>query len=91
MIGIFDFLLGAVVVGTIGSVAKAAVEGGGKRRRYNELRTEADEHRAVTDQMNSEIDRLRDRVSVLERLATDEDRKLASEIERLRRDDRPNL
>jgi hypothetical protein len=39
-------------------------------------------------EMMSEIQRLKDRVAVLERLATDGDRKLAGEIERLRSDSR---
>lgn len=34
-----------------------------------------------------EIQRLKDRVAVLEKLATDDDRKLAGEIDRLRGDD----
>lgn len=39
-------------------------------------------------EMMSEVQRLKDRVAVLERLATDGDRKLAGEIERLRSDQR---
>ena len=35
-------------------------------------------------EMMSELQRLKDRVAVLERLATDSDRKLAGEIDRLR-------
>ncbi len=35
----------------------------------------------------SEIQRLKERVAVLEKLATDDDRKLAGEIDRLRGDD----
>ena len=38
--------------------------------------------------MMTEIQRLKDRVAVLERLATDGDRKLAGEIDRLRSDQR---
>lgn len=34
-----------------------------------------------------EITRLKERVAVLEKIATDDDRKLAGEIDRLRRDD----
>jgi uncharacterized protein YlxW (UPF0749 family) len=41
-------------------------------------------------QTRTEVARLQDRVNVLERLATDGDRKLASDIERLRRDERPD-
>jgi uncharacterized protein YlxW (UPF0749 family) len=40
-------------------------------------------------QTRADMARLQDRVNVLERLATDGDRKLASDIERLRRNDHP--
>ena len=50
-------------------------------------RSEADEH--MIGSMQQQIDKLTDRVSVLERLLTDDDRKLAREIDRLR--DRPSL
>jgi hypothetical protein len=43
----------------------------------------------VTIHMQQEIDRLTQRVQVLERLVTDDDRKLANEIDRLRTDRRP--
>jgi hypothetical protein len=43
---------------------------------------------ASETEMLSEIQRLKDRVAVLERLATDNDRKLAGEIDRLRDDRR---
>jgi hypothetical protein len=50
----------------------------------------AEDERLITD-MAGKIDKLSSRVAVLEKLLTDEDRKLASEIERLRRDDRPSV
>ncbi len=40
--------------------------------------------RTMVGNMEAEIQRLKDRVAVLEKLATDDDRKLASEIDRLR-------
>jgi hypothetical protein len=43
----------------------------------------------VVASMQAQIDRLTDRVEVLERLVTDEDRDLARKINRLRDDDRP--
>ncbi len=43
---------------------------------------------ASETEMMSEIQRLKDRVAVLERLATDGDRKLAGEIDRLRTQER---
>ena len=43
---------------------------------------------ASESEMMAEIQRLKDRVAVLERLATDGDRKLAGDIDRLRDDRR---
>jgi hypothetical protein len=40
---------------------------------------------ATSSETQNEIQRLKDRVAVLERLLTDGDRRLASDIERLRR------
>lgn len=40
---------------------------------------------AMSSETQNEIQRLKDRVAVLERLITDGDRRLASDIERLRR------
>jgi hypothetical protein len=45
---------------------------------------------ALIGSMQSQIDKLSERVQVLERLMTDDDRKLAREIDRLR-DNRPSL
>lgn len=42
---------------------------------------------AVNAEVAHELQRLKDRVAVLERLLTDDDRKLSSEIERLRAED----
>jgi hypothetical protein len=50
--------------------------------------TDADAVKRVLDENAGEIARLRARVEVLERLATDEDRKLAGEIDRLRAEQR---
>jgi len=45
---------------------------------------------ALIGSMQSQIDKLSERVQVLERLMTDDDRKLAREIDRLR-DNRPSV
>jgi hypothetical protein len=42
---------------------------------------------AANQATQAELEKLRDRVAVLERLITDEDHRLAGEIERLRRED----
>lgn len=44
---------------------------------------------AIVAETQAEVSRLKERVIVLERLATDDDRKLADEIERLRRGQGP--
>jgi hypothetical protein len=51
------------------------------------LKLQRDLAKAGGEGMRAEVDQLRERVRVLERLATDGDRKLAGDIERLRRDE----
>ncbi|HOZ27033.1 MAG TPA: hypothetical protein PLH23_01840 [Hyphomonadaceae bacterium] len=83
----FEFVLAVIVIGTISSV----ITGGmrlerekvkAKRQGYGE---EAEQLRGVVGEMHSDIAKLKDRVRVLEKLVTDDDRRLADEIERLRR------
>ena len=50
----------------------------------------SDEDERLINDMQKEIRTLGERVRVLEKLVTDDDRKLASEIERLRTSDRPS-
>jgi c-di-GMP-binding flagellar brake protein YcgR len=42
---------------------------------------------SIVESLSKETERLRDRVAVLEKLVTDDDRKLADEIDRLRRNE----
>ncbi|RYD94481.1 MAG: hypothetical protein EOP61_21595 [Sphingomonadales bacterium] len=90
--GFFEFVLAVIIVGTIAK----AITGGMKTERvrmkaqaygYGE---EADQLRGVVSEMHHEIGKLRERVRVLEKLMTDDDRRLADEIERLRRTDNPS-
>lgn len=57
-------------------------------RYKSEGRGRAPQDDRVIAHMQQEIDRLTQRVQVLEKLVTDDDRKLASEIDRLRSDTR---
>ena len=57
-----------------------------KRAELQSGRSNADD--AIIGQMQQQIDRLTDRVQVLERLVTDDDRRLSREIDSLR-DRRP--
>lgn len=86
---VFEFILGICLIGTISGV----ITGGMKLKRekiraqargYGE---EADALRGVVGEMHQDIVKLKDRVRVLEKLVTDDDRRLADEIERLRRTD----
>ncbi len=55
------------------------------------LKLQRDLAQAGGAEMRSEIESLRERVAVLERLATSEDLRLAGEIERLRRNERSEI
>lgn len=85
--GVFEFVIALVVIGTVSGV----ITGGlklerekvkAKNRGYGE---ETDQLRGVVGEMHKDITKLKDRVRVLEKLVTDDDRRLADEIERLRR------
>lgn len=85
--GVFEFVIALVVIGTVSGV----ITGGlklerekvkAKSRGYGE---ETDQLRGVVGEMHKDITKLKDRVRVLEKLVTDDDRRLADEIERLRR------
>lgn len=60
----------------------------GKNERANVLSGASRKDDAIIGQMQQQIDRLTDRVAVLERLVTDDDRRLSREIDGLR-DRRP--
>jgi phage shock protein B len=60
----------------------------GKNKRAHMLTGVSREDNAIIGQMQQQIDRLTDRVQVLERLVTDDDRRLSREIDGLR-DRRP--
>ena len=53
-----------------------------------QIAKESRESGAIAAEVQGEIQRLKDRVAVLERLLTDGDRKLSSEIDRLRSSER---
>lgn len=60
-----------------------------KNKRAEMMGGASREEQAIIAQMQQQIDRLTDRVQVLERLATDDDRKLSREIDSLRDRSRP--
>ncbi len=61
----------------------------GKSKRAEVYRGRSGQDEAIIGSMQQQIDKLTDRVAVLERLVTDDDRRLAREIDSLRRDRPP--
>ena len=61
----------------------------GKNKRAQMIAGGSREDQAVIGPMQQQIDRLTDRVAVLERLVTDDDRRLSREIDSLRDRGRP--
>jgi phage shock protein B len=61
----------------------------GKSKRAEVYRGRSGQDEAIIGSMQQQIDKLTDRVAVLERLVTDDDRRLAREIDGLRRDRPP--
>lgn len=85
--GLFEFIIGIILIGTISSVITGGMRLERQRLKLKATSTEAEELKALVGDMHGEMTKLKDRVRVLERLATDGDRNLADEIERLRRQD----
>ena len=83
--GLFEFIIGMTLICTIGGVITTGMQTGRRRAGVRALKAENEEMRALIGDMHGEMSKLKDRVRVLERLATDGDRNLAAEIERLRR------
>lgn len=84
-LGFWEFLLGVILIGSISGVITGGMKLEKQRLRIKAQSSEADELKALISDMHGEISKLKQRVQVLERLVTDDDRKLAADIERLRR------
>jgi hypothetical protein len=83
--GLFEFILAMTLICTVGGIVTTGMQTGKRRGGVRALKAENEEMRALIGDLHGEVGKLRDRVRVLERLATDGDRNLAAEIERLRR------
>jgi hypothetical protein len=84
-LGFWEFVLGVVIISTVGGIITTGMKVERTRLRVKAQSGEAEELKAIISDMHGEISKLKQRVQVLERLATDGDRNLADEIERLRR------
>jgi hypothetical protein len=83
--GLFEFIIGMTLICTIGGIVTNGIQLEKRRVKSRAATAESEELRAIIGDMHGEMSKLKDRVRVLERLATDGDRNLAAEIERLRR------
>jgi hypothetical protein len=74
------------LIGTVGSVLTAAFRTSSRHAKARILAGQGEVERlsAVIGAMNGDMDKMRDRIAVLERLVTDDDRRLSEEINRLR-------
>jgi uncharacterized protein YlxW (UPF0749 family) len=88
-LGVFEFLLGAAIVGGVSTVltSKHNLEREKMKARSAALGEDNESTQGMVGDLHHEVARLKERVQVLERLVTDDDRKLSDEIERLRRRD----
>ena len=81
--GILIPILG-IMCGLIAIVANALLR---SQKMKLDMMRETRTSSASEEEMMRELTKLKDRVAVLEKLATDDDRKLSGEIDRLRRTD----
>ncbi len=85
--GLFEFILGMTLICTIGGIITTGLQVEKRKVKAKVLLAENEDLRSLIADLHGELKAVKDRVRVLERLATDGDRNLASEIERLRRHD----
>lgn len=86
-LGLFEFLIALVILTTISSVMTSRHKLEREKIRSRAAR-EGDSDEVMQTRLEDlqlEVARLKERIQVLERLATDDDRRLAEEIDRLAR------
>jgi hypothetical protein len=88
-LGFFEFALGVVLIGSIAGIVQQGVklERDKVRAGRRESEGEAVQLGGIVSDLHKDVARLKDRVRVLEKLVTDDDRRLADEIDRLRREE----
>lgn len=83
----FAFIIALVAITSVTTIITTALRMGGRKYRFKEGFGEVTRLEGVVGDMKAEVDRLRTRVAVLEKLVTDDDRRLADEIDRLQRNE----
>jgi hypothetical protein len=85
----FEFVIGLVLIGSVAGIIQQGIKLERDKVRASRRAAEgnAAELGGIVSDLHKDVARLKDRVRVLEKLVTDDDRRLADEIERLRRED----
>ena len=83
----FEMVIGIVLIVTVGSIIRAKM-GVGHRHHHGERFTGAPAPNPEAERLREEVKQLKERVAVLERLATDSSAALDREFEKLKQIDR---
>jgi hypothetical protein len=88
-LGVFEFVIALVILGTVSSIITGGlkIEREKIRARSRGMDGETEQLHGIVGNLHQDVAKLKDRVRVLEKLVTDDDRRLADEIERLKRTD----
>jgi hypothetical protein len=78
--GVYEMVVGIVLIVMVGSVLKARMGGGTRLERVGQAPHTADEN----IRLRSEVRALHDRIAVLERITVEKENSLEREIEKLR-------
>ena len=86
-LNVFEMVIAIVLIGSVSGIIHQGIklERDKVRAGRREAEGETDQLRGVVGSIHEDVAKLKDRVRVLEKLVTDDDRRLADEIERLRR------
>jgi len=85
----FEFVIGLVLIGSVAGIVQQGIKLERDKVRASRRAAEGDTAQlgGIVSDLHKDVARLKDRVRVLEKLVTDDDRRLADEIERLRREE----
>lgn len=88
-LGLFEFVLGIIVIGSVASIVQQGIKLERDKVRAGRREAEGDTAQlgGIVSDLHQDVAKLKERVRVLEKLVTDDDRRLADEIERLRKPD----
>lgn len=86
---LFEFIIAILLIGSVAGIVQQGIklERDKIRAGRRESEGEAAQLGGIVSDLHTDVARLKDRVRVLEKLVTDDDRRLAHEINSLRREE----